>query len=283
MFTGIITALGDITHAQPLGDSAQNSAPGSGWGQRLTVSCPAGFLDDVALGDSIALNGACMTVTQFDAAAPSFQVEVSAESLSKTTGLDRSGPVNLEKALQAQDRMGGHMVTGHVDGLGRIVALDPVGESVLMRIAVPPELGRYMAAKGSVTVHGVSLTVNRVEDVPASDLPCHFDINLIPHTWAHTVFRFLSVGSTVHIEIDLMARYAARLAQTDLPQVQGDDHEPLIYRHIKTGRLYAWIAQAKNCTNGDQDGVAMAVYRSVDEDKIFTRVLDEFLTRFEPL
>ena len=200
MFTGIVSGIGRIAEAAPLGADA-------GHGLKLRIQAPAGYLDDVALGDSIALNGACMTVTAFDAAAGWFGVDISAESLDKTAGLDAPGPVNLEKALRANDRLGGHMVAGHVDGVGRVVHFAPVGESWDLRIAAPRELARYLAVKGSVVVNGVSLTVNRVRDEPAA---CELAINLIPHTLAHTTLGGLQAGARVNLEVDLIARYVER-------------------------------------------------------------------------
>jgi riboflavin synthase len=165
----------------------------------------------VALGDSIALNGACMTVTEFDASASTFTVDVSAESLDKTAGLDRIGPVNLEKALRAHDRLGGHIVSGHVDGVGTVTVFEAVGESWELRIAAPRALARFLAYKGSITVNGVSLTVNRVHD---TDTECTISINLIPHTLHNTALGSLAAGSRVNLEIDLIARYVERMLAT---------------------------------------------------------------------
>jgi riboflavin synthase len=201
MFTGIISGLGRITDVQPLG-------PDGSHGKRLRIAPPAGYLDDVGLGDSIALNGACMTVTGFDPAAPWFSIDISAESLRLTAGLDQPGRVNLEKALRANDRLGGHLVSGHVDGLGQVTHFAPVGESWELRIQAPRELGRFLAYKGSITVNGVSLTVNRVAD---TDAGCEFSINLIPHTIQETTLGDLKPGSGVNLEIDLIARYVERM------------------------------------------------------------------------
>jgi len=201
MFTGIITGLGRILEVQDLG-------PTAAFGKRLTIQAPPGYLDDVLSGDSIALDGACMTVTQFDIPGATFHIDVSAESLDKTSGLDRLHSVNLEKALRAGDRMGGHIVSGHVDGIGRVERLEPVGESHDFRVLAPPALGRYLAYKGSITVNGVSLTVNRVED--RDDGTVAF-INLIPHTLEHTSLGRLSTGDPVNLEIDTVARYVERL------------------------------------------------------------------------
>lgn len=201
MFTGIITGVGRIAAIDALGDTMAH-------GKRLRLGCPPGYLDDVAAGDSIALNGACMTVTQLDGAANRFSVDISAESLDKTAGLDAIGPVNLEKALRAHDRLGGHIVSGHVDGVGRVLVLEPVGESWELRIAAPRSLARFLAYKGSVTVNGVSLTVNRVHDTAAA---CEISINLIPHTVHNTALGSLRRGSRVNLEIDLIARYVERM------------------------------------------------------------------------
>ena len=163
---------------------------------------------DAQLGDSIALNGACMTLTSFDAAAGRFTIEVSAESLDKTAGLDTTGPVNLEQALRANDRLGGHLVSGHVDGVGRVTHFAPVGESWELRVLAPAALARFLAVKGSITVNGVSLTVNRVDDRPDG---CEFAINLIAHTLQATTLGGLNVGGRVNLEIDLIARYVERM------------------------------------------------------------------------
>ncbi|HSV69766.1 MAG TPA: riboflavin synthase [Methylibium sp.] len=207
MFTGIVTGLGRITETRALGADASH-------GRRLTLAAPAGYLDDVGLGDSIALNGACMTVTGFDAAAGWFTVDVSAESLARTAGLDAPGPVNLEKALRANDRLGGHIVSGHVDGIGTVSRFAPVGESWELVIAAPRALGRFLAYKGSITVNGVSLTVNSVTDEADTSV---VSINLIPHTLSNTTLGSLAVGSTVNLEIDLIARYVERMLAAGAP------------------------------------------------------------------
>lgn len=201
MFTGIITGVGRVTAIEPLGATA-------GHGKRLTIECPQHFLDDVGLGDSIALNGACMTVTTQDAAAGRFTVDVSAESLSKTSGLDALGRINLEKALRANDRLGGHLVSGHVDGIGQVTHFAQIGESWTLRVMAPKHLGKYLAYKGSITINGVSLTVNQITDQPQG---CEVSINLIPHTISHTALGELHVGSAVNLEIDLIARYVERM------------------------------------------------------------------------
>jgi riboflavin synthase len=201
MFTGIITGQGRIAEVAALGSTEAH-------GKRLVIQAPAGYLDDVGLGDSIALNGACMTVTTLSPEALQFTVDVSAESLLKTTGLDAPGPINLEKALRAHDRLGGHLVSGHVDGLGRVTHFAQVGESWELRVLAPRDLGRYLAYKGSITINGVSLTVNRIAD---TDQGCEASINLIPHTVENTALGSLRVGSQVNLEIDLIARYVERI------------------------------------------------------------------------
>jgi riboflavin synthase len=200
MFTGIVAAVGCIEQIEPLGDQPDA-------GVRLTIH--AGDLDiaDVRLGDSIAIQGACMTVLTL--AAPRFVVEVSRESLNTTVGLAACGPVNLEKAMRLSDRLGGHMVSGHVDGLGTLLALDPVGESWRMQIRVPATLARYLAYKGSVTINGISLTVNQVVD--QSDGSCAIAINVIAHTMTATTLKHVAVGDQVNLEIDLIARYVERI------------------------------------------------------------------------
>lgn len=201
MFTGIITAVGRITALHPLGPSAEH-------GKRLTIHTPEGYLADVGLGDSIALNGACMTVTTLDATSSHFTIDISAESLARTAGLDAPGPVNLEKALRANDRLGGHIVSGHVDGTGHVSHFAQVGESWELRVTAPPELAKYLAYKGSITVNGVSLTVNSICDTVDG---CEFSINLIPHTVDNTTLGTLLAGSPVNLEIDTVARYVERM------------------------------------------------------------------------
>jgi riboflavin synthase len=201
MFTGIITAVGRIAEVGDLGGSGAH-------GKRLALEVAPGYLSDVGLGDSIAINGACMTVTALDAAAGRFGIDISAESLARTAGLDRAGPVNLEKALRAHDRLGGHIVSGHVDGIGAVTHFAPVGESQELRVLAPAALGKYLAYKGSITVNGASLTVNQVHDQPQG---CEFSINLIPHTLQNTTLHTLAPGARVNLEIDLIARYVERM------------------------------------------------------------------------
>ena len=208
MFTGIITGVGRIVAVHALGSSSTH-------GKRLSIETPAGYLDDVGLGDSIALNGACMTATQLDPAESRFTVEVSAESLDKTAGLTDTGPINLEKALRANDRLGGHLVSGHVDGIGQVTHFAQVGESWELRVLAPSTLARYLAYKGSITINGVSLTVNRIADQAAG---CEMSMNLIPHTVTHTALGSLRAGSRVNLEIDLIARYVERMLSAPVVQ-----------------------------------------------------------------
>ena len=203
MFTGIVAAVGTISTVQPLEGGADA-------GLRLDIDAGGLPLADVGLGDSIALNGACMTVVA--KAERSFSVDVSRESLNCTVGLDAPGEVNLEKALTLAERLGGHLVSGHVDGLGQVHRFEAVGESWELVIDAPPALGKFLAFKGSVVVNGVSLTVNRVEDLAAA---CRFSINLIPHTIAVTTLKHLRAGSKVNLEIDLIARYVERMLSLD--------------------------------------------------------------------
>jgi riboflavin synthase len=201
MFTGIITAVGQIKSTQKKGD-----------GLHLVVQVPEDYLNDVALGDSIAIQGACMTATQLDG--NTFALDISRESLNKTVGLDKVGPVNLEKAMRLNDRLGGHLVSGHVDGVGTVahfaqIAADQYG-SWLLRIEAPKVLAAFLAYKGSIVVNGVSLTVNQTEDTP---LACIVDINVIPHTLQNTTLGELKQGDRVNLEVDLIARYVARMLE----------------------------------------------------------------------
>lgn len=192
MFSGIIAALGRIEQITPR-DA----------GCRLTIDAGRLDLGDVQLGDSIACNGVCLTVVALDA--PRFAVDVSPETLNCTVGLDvPGGEINLEKALRLADRLGGHLVSGHVDGVGEVLRFDPVGDNRLLEIRAPAELARYIARKGSITVNGTSLTTNTA-------LGEVFTINLIPHTLEQTTLKHLQPGSRVNLEVDLIARYCERL------------------------------------------------------------------------
>ena len=191
MFSGIVAAIGRIQQVSPLED-----------GVRLTVDVGSLDLSDVQLGDSIANNGVCLTVIAHEGNCVHF--DVSRETLNCTVGLAEPGEVNLEKALRLSDRLGGHLVTGHVDGIGIVQKFAPIGESHELVIRAPAALAGYIAKKGSITVDGVSLTVNRVEGRD-------FSINLIPHTVQVTTLKRLAAGSSVNLEIDLIARYMERM------------------------------------------------------------------------
>lgn len=217
MFTGIITGVGRIAAVRNLGSSPSH-------GKRLSIAVPPGYLDDVGLGDSIALNGACMTVTSLDPAQQQFTIDISAESLDKTAGLaEESASVNLEKALRANDRLGGHIVSGHVDGIGRVTRFAPVGESWELRILAPQALARFLAYKGSITINGVSLTVNTVTDNAEGS---EISINLIPHTVENTSLGTLKEGCAVNLEIDTVARYVERMLQAGALPVPQKDSTP---------------------------------------------------------
>jgi riboflavin synthase len=197
MFTGLVQGVATITKVQAL------AADG---GVRLSIDAGAvpGF--SAAVGDSIALNGACMTATTIDGTR--FTVDVSRESLSKTAGLTTPGEVNLETSLRLGDRIGGHLVSGHVDGVGTVLSMTPTGESWTLVIRAPRALARFLAVKGSVAVDGVSLTINSVAD-PADG--CDFTLNIIPHTFEVTTLRRLRGGEQVNLEIDTVARYVERM------------------------------------------------------------------------
>jgi len=201
MFSGIIAAVGRITELTPRNDGTPT----------VRLSVDAGLLDlnDVAIGDSIACNGVCLTVV--DTQDKRFFVDVSPETLSCTIGLDAPGAVNLEKALRLADRLGGHLVSGHVDGVGEVVRFDPVGDNRLLEIRAPEALAKYIARKGSITVNGVSLTTNTVTGAS-------FSINLIPHTLEATTLGGLAAGHRVNLEIDLIARYVERMLNPDVSE-----------------------------------------------------------------
>ena len=197
MFTGIVQAVGRIAATERKGDG-------------LTIALDIGMRDvaDVAIGDSIAFNGCCLTIVEVNGSTLSF--DVSAETLACTTGLDRVGDVNVEMALRLADRLGGHLMTGHVDGVGTVIEFRSVAEdaagSFRLEIEAPAELAKFIATKGSIAVQGVSLTVNGVAGT-------RFHVNLIPHTLAVTTLRALAPGSKVNLEVDLVARYVARLRE----------------------------------------------------------------------
>ncbi len=206
MFTGIIQAVGKVREPKKLGN-----------GVRLTIVTPPEFhLEEVRVGDSIAVNGACMTVTKIEG--NSFVIDVSAESLSKTSGLDTFGEVNLEKAMRLGDRVDGHLVSGHVDGVGQVESFEQIAESYKLVIRAPLKLSPYLAYKGSVAVNGVSLTINSVEDTAMGAL---ISINLIPHTIEVTTLKHLKPQDYVNLEIDTIARYVERMVS--LKEKEGDD------------------------------------------------------------
>ena len=197
MFTGIVTSTGTIARLEP-----------AAGGMRAAVDAPDLGLEDVAIGDSIAVNGVCLTVVSRQASR--FEVELSAETLRCTVGFERSGEVNLEKALRLSDRLGGHLVSGHVDGVGEVTRIEAAGDSRVVAVRAPTELGRYIARKGSITVNGVSLTVNAANGA-------EFEVNLIPHTLQATNLKHLRGGARVNLEVDLLARYLERLAAASGP------------------------------------------------------------------
>ncbi len=199
MFSGIIADVGQIKSAQDRDG-----------GLRLVVATHTLGLADVQLGDSIAVNGVCLTATAIDG--DNFTVEVSRETLDCTVGLDVVGAtVNLEKALRLSDRLGGHLVSGHVDGVGEVIAFDDLGESWKLVIRAPQNLAKFIAIKGSITINGVSITINQVGG-------SEFALNLIPHTLQMTNLKNLSAGSRVNLEVDMIARYVERM-MSGLPKV----------------------------------------------------------------
>jgi riboflavin synthase len=191
VFSGIVASTGRIAAATPSGD-----------GVRLRIEAGTLSLDDVKVGDSIAVQGICLTVVALEHNA--FEADVSRATLDVTHGLSSGASVNLEKSLRLGDRIDGHLVSGHVDGVGKVVALEELGGSARVAIDAPTALARYIAAKGSIAVDGVSLTVNAVDG-------SRFEVNLIPHTRAVTAFRALAAGSRVNLEIDMLARYVERM------------------------------------------------------------------------
>ena len=197
MFTGIITGLGRVTAHEPIGD-----------GQRITVACGDWALDDIAIGDSISHSGCCLTIIEKGAGL--LRSDVSAHSFTLVAGLEVGALVNLEKSLTLADKLGGHLVTGHVDASGLVTQWKNLAESWLLEVEVPAHLGKFIAQKGSITVNGVSLTVNAVEDLATGT---RFQINVIPHTYHVTNFSDLALGKRVNIEIDTIARYVERMTQ----------------------------------------------------------------------
>lgn len=210
MFTGIVQAIGQIIAVDPVvvsWSSRQEVGDEShGQGRRLTIA--VGNLDhqDVAIGDSIAISGACMTVVAIQDGR--IQVDVSAESLRCTVGLDRCGPVNLEKAMRASDRWGGHMVSGHVDGTAEVIGLTAVGESWCIRVRVPAAFSALVTEKGSIALDGVSLTVNSVSDTAQGT---EITVNIIPHTWQATTLHLRQPGDRINVELDQLAKQVERI------------------------------------------------------------------------
>lgn len=204
MFSGIIADIGSIKQASDRDG-----------GLRLVITTSALDLGDVQTGDSIAVNGVCLTVIEHTA--DNFTVDVSRETLNCTEGLEAIGaPVNLEKALRLSDRLDGHLVSGHIDGVGEVIEFSDLGESWKLEIRAPQALAKYIALKGSITINGVSLTINQVADIESG--ACEFSVNLIPHTLAMTNLKNLSAGSLVNLEVDLIARYVERMMQTEKEQ-----------------------------------------------------------------
>jgi riboflavin synthase len=191
VFTGIVAAVGSVASAEP-----------SAGGARLIIDAGALALDDVAVGDSIAVDGVCLTVVTLDRSA--FETDVSHETLACTAGFAPGARVNLEKALRLSDRLGGHLLTGHVDGVGEVKRFEPDGDNRLLTVEAPAGLAKYIARKGSIAVNGVSLTVNAVDGAS-------FAVNLVPHTLRATTLHALKAGSRVNLEVDLLARYVERL------------------------------------------------------------------------
>ena len=201
MFTGIIQAVGHIDSVTQIGDDIKLSIHAANLG-----------LDDVIVGDSIAVNGVCLTVTQLNKT--HFQVHISNATLGVTTGLNSNNTVNLEKALRPNDRLGGHLVSGHVDGIGEVLRFEQAGQKSkdmcwLLAVRAPHQISKYIAQKGSICVNGVSLTVNTI-------LHDTFTMNIIPHTLENTTFKHLKVSNLVNLEIDQIARYVERMAEWSL-------------------------------------------------------------------
>ena len=196
MFTGIIQAIGHIDSVTQMGDDIKLSIQAANLG-----------LDEVIVGDSIAVNGVCLTVTQLSKTR--FEAHVSKETLNVTEGLNSKNAVNLEKALRLNDRLGGHLVSGHVDGIGQVLRFEKAGDCWLLAVCAPHQISKYIAKKGSVCVNGVSLTVNTISHDT-------FTMNIIPHTLENTTFKHLKVSHLVNLEIDQIARYVERMAEWSL-------------------------------------------------------------------
>ncbi len=197
MFTGIVTALGNIAELTP-----------TAGGVRLTVTAPDLNLADGQVGESIAVNGVCLTAITIAISAAGFDADVSRETLRCTAGFEQGARVNLERALRLSDRLGGHLVSGHVDGVGTVVSVQPAGDNRVFVFEAPREVARYIAVKGSIAINGVSLTVNEVNNM-------QFSVNIIPHTLAATNLGALAAGARVNLEADTVARYVERLRNFD--------------------------------------------------------------------
>lgn len=191
MFTGIVTAIGSISEVKA-----------TAGGVRLTVAAPDLNLADGQVGESIAVNGVCLTAIAISATG--FDADVSRETLRCTAGYEAGARVNVERALRLSDRLGGHLVSGHVDGVGTVVSMQPAGDNRVFVLEAPPEVARYIAVKGSIAINGVSLTVNEVNNM-------QFSVNIIPHTLAATNLGALKPGAPVNLEADTVARYVERL------------------------------------------------------------------------
>jgi riboflavin synthase len=210
MFTGIVQAVGKIESVRPIQVAwvSPETPNADRSGLRLRVALGSLVADDIAIGDSIAIKGACMTVVSL--ASDAFEVDVSNESLNRTVRLDRPGPVNLELAMRASDRLGGHMVSGHVDGTAVVDDIRQLGESWQLNVMVPQSLSAYVTAKGSIALDGVSLTVNTLSD---TDQGTRVSINLIPHTWQSTTLHLRQAGDRINLEVDQLAKQVERILQ----------------------------------------------------------------------
>lgn len=210
MFTGIIQAKGKVASLQHAGSDA-----------RLKIDTGKLDLSDASLGDSIAVNGVCLTAVQLDNHA--FEADVSGETLKRSSlgDLRAGSAVNLELAMLPTTRFGGHIVSGHVDGLAELIDISEQGQSIKMRFRLPDELGRYVAEKGSICIDGVSLTVNAVEGA-------EFEVNLVPHTMKETILDSYRAGSRVNIEVDIIARYLERMLQYDAQMDSSTNEDALV-------------------------------------------------------
>jgi len=206
VFTGIIEAVGKISKIEPVGGDV-----------KMTIETGTMDMSDVKLGDSIACNGVCLTAIELPGSA--YVADVSGESLKVTTlgTLKEGSPVNLEKALRLQDRLGGHLVSGHVDGVGKVVSIEQDARSWRYRIEAPKDIARYIAAKGSICINGISLTVNEVDDLV-------FGVNIVPHTRQETTIKTFEIGTEINLEVDLLARYLERMLQAEASEPKESGH-----------------------------------------------------------